>query len=137
MLGKGRAPVTQAHLGQKSPGTRPGRLPRAAVELERKTQVLLNRERRDQVEELEYEADVMPTEHRARGLRSPRQLEPIDDDLPACRHVDPADQVEERGLPRATPADEEAELAAADRHVYAAEDGSFCVALPVDLRDAA
>ena len=109
------APVGQPDLGEKRAGPRPRGVTRPAVQLEREAEVLLHRERRNQIEELEDEPHVMPAEQRAPRLGRPREREPVDDDLAGGRHVDPADQVEQRGLARAAPPDQDAELSAADR----------------------
>src|SRR5690606_25245727 len=74
----------------------------APDEFQGEEQILLDRERRDQVVELEDEADVTTPEERAFPLRQRGDLDTTDPHRSGRRLVDPADQVEQRGLPRAT-----------------------------------
>src|SRR4051812_12707519 len=83
----------------------------AAIHAGRELDVLLAGQLRDQVEELEDEADVVATQVRKRPLG--RLLEPSPDDrqLPVVSAVEPADQVEQGRLARARGADQSNELA--------------------------
>src|SRR5262249_2980785 len=123
------------YLGQHGDGTRPGRIRPAAVQLERKPEVLLYRQRWNEVEELEDEADMLSAEQRAGRLRRLREPEPVDDDLSGGWNVDPADQVEQRRFARPAPPDEDTQLPTTNRHVHTAKDGPLRSPFPVDLRD--
>src|SRR5437773_1759694 len=73
----------------------------AAVEQRGETRVLDDRERGNQVEELEDEADRLPPEKRQLRIVHRPGLAPLDEDLSLARDIKPARQMEKRGFPRA------------------------------------
>src|SRR5919201_1779165 len=74
---------------------------RTVVEVERQEQVLLDGQQRDEVEELEDEADVPAAETRPRLLVERGEVRAGDDHGARAGRVDPRDPVEQRRLARA------------------------------------
>ena len=108
-----------------------------AVEVEQHAHVLLDRQRRDEVVELEHEADVAAAEERPVALGERPEVDAVDADLPGVGAVDARDEVEDGALARARAPDERADAAARERHVGPVEDGPRRVALAVAFADAA
>ena len=79
----------------------PVRLRLAAGDLHRQEDVLLRGEHRQEVEELEDEADVVPAQGREAGVVEAGDLGVADPDLPAVGVVQPREDVHERRLARA------------------------------------
>ena len=74
----------------------------SGVEQQRQLHVLERRQHRDQVERLEHEAHVPRAPRaRARSSRAWRGPSPATSTVPAVGRVEPADQVQDRGLARA------------------------------------
>ena len=71
---------------------------RRAGDLERHAHVLPRGERRQQVEELEDEADALAAEPREIVFRHRRDVGAVDDDAPGRRRVEPGEQPEQRRL---------------------------------------
>ena len=108
---------------------------RTAVQLERQQQVLLDGEQRDQVEELEDEADVAAPEARARVLVERGEIGAVDHHAARRRAVDAGDQVEQRRLAGAAPPDQHDDLPARDRDRDVAQHGALGIAFAVGLAD--
>src|SRR2546430_944747 len=134
-IGKASGPIREPDQFQEVAGSARAVLPRAGVEFERQPEVFLDGQRRDQVEELEDEADVAPAEERAFPLGECRHRRAVDDHLARRGHVDPAEQVEERRLSRTAAPEQDRELAWPDDGVDVPENDVLHVALPVDLRE--
>ena len=105
-------------------------------ELERQEQVLHHGERRQQVEELEDEADVPPAEARALHLGECRQVHVGDADPALVRQVDAADEVEQRRLARSRRPEHGHPLARLDAGARAVEHHVHPLSLPVALAQA-
>ncbi len=86
------------------------RAARPPGELERQQEVLLDGEGRDEVEELEDEADAIAPRHRALVLGEAPELPPLEEHLAGGRQVDPGDEVQQRRLPRAAAPQEHHQL---------------------------
>lgn len=89
-------PVRQPHLGERGAGLGGHRPP--AREAKRKGDVLLRRERRDQVERLKGEADPLTAEQREAGLAERAQVDALDDDGSLRGPVEPGRTVQQGGL---------------------------------------
>src|SRR2546423_14485598 len=85
-----------------------------AGEREREGDVLDHVQRRDQVEELEDEADRRAAQHRQRALVERRGLDVVEADAAARLPGDRADQIQQRRPPRARGAHEHREVARGD-----------------------
>src|SRR5207253_569500 len=134
-IGKALGPIREPDQFQEVAGSARAVLPRAGVEFERQPEVFLDGQRRDQVEELEDEADVTPAEERALPLGECRHRRAVDDHLARRGHVDPAEQVEEGRLARPAAPEQDRELAWPDDGVDVPENDVLHVTLPVDLRE--
>jgi hypothetical protein len=88
----------------------------SAGELQHELDVLPRGERRDQVEELEHEADPLPPEGGASVLIQSRKVLPVNDDPPGAGGFDAADHVEQCGLPRTARSEDHHELPSPDLH---------------------
>jgi hypothetical protein len=64
--------------------------------VKRQAHILDARERREQVEELEDEADLVAPDPGQLIVRQPGERLAVDADLPGGRAIEPADEVEER-----------------------------------------
>ena len=69
-----------------------------AAQLERHLDVLARRERRDQVERLEHEADPRGAQPRALVLAQAREVVAVEQHAPARRAVEAREQAEQRAL---------------------------------------
>src|SRR5438132_772404 len=102
-----------------------------AGEPEGQCDVFLDRQVVDQVVRLEHEPDVVEAELRECGLLEPRDLAAADRHGSAARHVEPAQDREERGLPAAVRPEDEDRLRRRHVEVHAPEDvRAAIVALP-------
>ena len=102
---------------------------------ERQHDVLLRREDRQQVEELEHEADVAPAQERQLAVAHRRDLAVLDDDVPGGRTVKPGQDVHKRRLAGAGRPHDSRELALRNlqRHVVERVDCGVALAvLPGD-----
>ena len=97
-------------------------------------QIPLGRERREEVEALEDEADLAAADVGALGVGGGRQVFVVDDDAPGRRRQKPAEQVQHRGLaaPRRPHDGEILALLHVERH--APQRGHVHAPHPVDLR---
>ena len=84
----------------------------AAGDRERQLDVLLRRQHRQQVEELEDEADLVAAQPRQLLVVEPDDLGSVDRDRARRRRVEPGEDVHERRLPGAGRAHDRGELAA-------------------------
>ncbi len=98
--------------------------------------VLARGEARDQVVELEDEADVLAPVARERGLVGEREIVIAVVHVAAGRHVEPAEDVEQRRFAAARRAEQHDELALVEVEVDPAERDDVDLAHPVDLRQA-
>src|SRR5436305_9538448 len=96
----------------------PANLP---LELQGEEEVLLDGQRRDEVEELEDEADPLAAEEGPLPLGEGREGDAVDDHLARVRLVDARQQVEQGGLPRAAAPDEHRQLSAGERSIRGAQ----------------
>ena len=81
---------------------------------QRQEHILLGRQHREQVEELEDEADVLPSQLRDLGVAKFAELGAGEDDLAAGRLVQRREDVHERRLARARRAHDRGQLPAGD-----------------------
>ena len=84
---------------------------RDVVKLERQTDIFTHRQGRDQVEELEDEADAGASKKSAIPFRQAGQILSVDPDVTAVRSVNAADQVEQGAFAAAAPAQDGGDLA--------------------------
>jgi hypothetical protein len=98
--------------------------------------VLAHREARDQVVELEHEADVAAPERGQLRLRGGAQVLIAKAHFAGARHVEPAQDVEERRLAAARGAEEDDELAGTDVEVDLAQGPDLDLAGAVGLGQA-
>ena len=77
----------------------------------RKEDVLFRRQRRNQVEGLEDDADVLATEQRQLVVVEGGEIRAVDDDVAGCRLRKSCDEMEKRGLAGATGAHDGEKLA--------------------------
>ena len=90
------------------------------VDALRQTQVAFHRQRREQVESLEDEADPPPSELRPLGVIELREIVPLDAHASRRGRQEPAERVEEGRLPTARRTHDGHELPAPDPKVDAA-----------------
>jgi hypothetical protein len=104
----------------------------AAGELEREDDVLLRRQHRQQVEELEDEPDVVAAQLRQLGVVEIRDLDARDRHAAGGGLVEPREDVHERRLAGARRAHDRRQLPAGDLERDSAErvDGRLTVAVP-------
>ena len=101
----------------------------------RELDVAERREARQQVEELEDEADPVPADQRALLLRKRADLAPLQQVAPARRPVEAAHDVQQGGLARPRGAHERDVLAALDREAHVLEGVHLPFADPVYAPD--
>ena len=109
----------------------------SAVEQRGEARVLDDRERGDQVEELEDEADRLPPEKRQLRVVHRPGLAPFDEDLPLTRDIKPARQMEERGFSRAAGPHDADELPRAEGDRDPVQRRDLAPPLPIGLTDSA
>ena len=114
---------------------RPCAVRAAAREPQREADVLLDRQRRQQIEGLEDEADALAPERRALRLAEAADVDASEPDAAGGRRVQAGRAVQERALAGARRAHDGGEAAAAkpERHAVEGDDGAFATA--VDLAD--
>src|SRR5436305_13719076 len=95
----------------------PANLP---LELQGEEEVLLDGQRRDEVEELEDEAAPLAAEEGPLPLGEGREGAAVDAHLARVRLVDARQKVEQCGLPREAATDEHRQLAAGERSIRGA-----------------
>ncbi len=135
---EGVSAVEKADLIQQSAGTLVGSRIDPALELDRKKEILLHGQRRKQVEELEDEAQVLPSEQRPLALGELGELSTRDPDGTGVGKVDPADEIEQGGLAGTTGAQQHDELARSEGDAEVVENDPvlpLSAALPVGLPD--
>src|SRR5882724_1734259 len=91
---------------------RPDLLPAPAIEQQGKRNVLLHRERGQEVEELEDESDLPAPEDGELVVGETGEVDSADHDAPGVRSVETAEQVEQSRLPGSAAADDRHEPAA-------------------------
>src|SRR5690606_25846274 len=99
--------------------------------------VLAHREARDEVVELEHEADMLATIARELGFARLAQLAAGEAHRAARGHVEPPEDVEQRGLAAAGGAEQHDELAALDVEIHVAQRVHLDFAGHVGLGEAA
>ena len=99
--------------------------------------VLARRQARNQVVELEDEADVLAAVLRERGVGRRREIEVLEAHPAGRRRVEAAEDVEQRGLAAARMAEQDEQLARDDVEIDAAQRRHLDLAHLVDLREAA
>ena len=110
-VGEGLGAIQQAHGLQQRLGALADLGRAGPVQLQRQHHVLPHGERRDQVEELEDEADVAAAKEGALAVVQRRQLLPAQPQPAAVGPVDAAEQVEQGALAAAAAAQDGDELA--------------------------
>ena len=90
-------------------------------------------ERRQEIIELEDEADVVPPEAGESGIAGGDQVDAVDAQLPPGGPVDPAQQVQQGGLAAAAGADDDDEFPPIYRQVHIAHGNDFFIAAQVDF----
>ena len=108
---------------------------RAIVQIERQQQIFLDGQQRDQVEELEHEADVAAAKARARLLVERGEVRAVDEHRPGGGPIDARDHVEQRRLAGAAAADEHDDLAAGNRQRHVAQHDALGVTFAIRLAD--
>src|SRR5262249_4274861 len=108
-----------------------------AGDFHRHGDVLVGGERRNQVEELAPEADLLAARLRQRVLAEPGDVNRIDQYRPGRRGVEAGDEAEERRLPAARRPDDRNELAMRNRDRQWMENGERLAAAHDRFRDLA
>ena len=121
--------VSEADRGDQLPA--PGRIRPLACDRQRQEDVLLRREHREQVEELEDEADVAAPELRQPGVAERAEGRAVDPHLTRGRPVQTREKVHERRLAGARGPHDGRELALGHRHGDATQGVDRGVALAV------
>ena len=116
---------------------RVGGVERVLGDVRHERDVLARREARDQVVELEDEPDVLAAVRGEERVVLAREVVIGVVDVAGRRHVEPAQDVEQRRLPAPGGAEQRDELAGVELEVDAAERDHVDLAHAVDLRDAA
>src|SRR5262249_25388532 len=109
--------------------------PADADELERPGDVLLGRERGQEVEALEDEADLAEPEIAARVVRQSGEVLAADRHSSACRHLEPGGEVEQRALPRPARTDHGDELTGFDGETHVPQRRHGLRSMSMHLRD--
>src|SRR6478735_8329458 len=125
-------------LGQADLGNQlaiPVRVGLAPGDLKRQQYVLLRREHRQQVEELEDEADVVAAQRGQPGVVEAGDLDVADPYLPLVGLVEPGQDVHERGLARARRAHDGRQPLRPEVEIHAAQGVDRRVALAVVAGD--
>src|SRR5262249_51319417 len=112
-------------------GAPPGLALPDAVEEERYRDVLATPERRDQVEELEDEAQALAPERGERVVGHLGRRDPLDADDAARRDVEPAGEVEQRRLPGPRGTHHRKDLARLDRERQSVRCRAFARSLAI------
>ena len=105
------------------------------LELQRQKQVLQHRQRRQQIEELEDEADVATPEERPVSLGLTHQIDTCDPDLTLVGQIDAADQVEQGRLAGAALAQDDDQLSSSHGGVHGVQNLVDAVSLAIRLGD--
>jgi hypothetical protein len=136
LVGPAAGSVREADAGEQLRGARVDGGARVPVEQEREADVLRRRQGRQEVEELEHEADVAPAEEGEVVVRHRRQPVLPDHDVAVVGDVESADQMQQCRLPGSARTDDGAELP--PRHVErdAVERAQGRAALRIPLRHA-
>ena len=113
----------------------PARVGLAPGDLERQEDVLLRGEHRQQVEELEDEADVVAAQRGQPGVIEAGDLDVADPHLPLVGLVEPGQDVHERGLARARRAHDGRQPLRPHVEIYAAQGVDRGVSLAVVAGD--
>ena len=101
---------------------------RPAAEMQRQPDILQTRQRRQQVEELKDEPDLVAPHARQRIVGQTGERFAVDPDLAGRRTVEAANEVEQRGLPGARRPDDRHHLASRDRQRDVVEGGDVAFA---------
>ena len=110
---------------------------RHALQQQRKADVLDHVHRRQQIEELEDEAEPVPAVIGQRRIVRCMQREPVDEDLAARRRIEAGEQMHERALAAAARAGDRDEFAARDLERDAVERMHGALAAPIMAGDVA
>ena len=119
LVGMRGAPVGEVHPLEEVGGALPGVC--STVEQARHLHVLLDRQVRQEVEELENDADVTAPVERALPIGKMGDVPAADADRSGSRRVDPRDEVKESRLSAARRSDDGEELARGNRQVDGVE----------------
>jgi hypothetical protein len=106
-----------------------------ALELERKQEILDHRQGRQQIEELEDEADVSAAEDRPLPLAEPGEIGSRDDDAAGIGLVDPRQEVQQSRFAGTALAQKHDQLAPLDAKIDPVEDHVASIAFAVALGD--
>ena len=117
--------VADAELAQQLVRGPAGVLAPPADEQQRQLDVLDRGQRRQQVEELEHEADLAAAQARELGLAQLVDALAVEPDLAGRRAIEAGEEVEQRRLAAPARAHDRDELAALDREVDAAQASTF------------
>jgi hypothetical protein len=128
-------PTGQANLLEQRRGARSDVVD--AGNLHRHRHVFIRRQRRDQVKELEHEADLLATQPGERVLRKAGDVDAVDQHLAGTRRVEAGDETEQRGLAAARRPHDGHELTFADLKRERMQDGERFGAARDGLRDLA
>src|SRR5215218_8058543 len=120
---------------ERREGAPPAVLTRDAERLQRGLHVLLRRERRDQVEPLEHEADLLGPDAAELAVGQVGELGVAERDATRRRPVECAEHLQQRGLATARGSLDRDELALADREAHVLQRGDLALRLRVALRD--
>src|SRR5690606_10814641 len=112
----------EAYLGQQLSGACLGLLQWSAAQLGGQGHILEHREGGQQVEELEYEANMIAAEQGALGLVHRYQILPLQPDLTRVGQVNAADQIQEGAFAAARGAEHGDEFAGLDLQIDITQD---------------
>lgn len=111
------------------------RLALGAVELQGEEQILQNRKRWQQVEELEDKTDVPPSKKGSIPLAEARHLDSVDNDSPGVGPVEPAEQIQQGRLARAALPQQHDQLARLNDQIDLLEDNVVVARFAIALGD--
>ena len=135
-VGEGPLAALEGHFGEERAGPRGGVLRRAPAELGRQLHVLEDGEGRDEVEELEDEAEVVAAEEGPPGGGEAAEAGARHPDLARGGGVDAGHEVEQRALAAAAAAPDRHDLAFGELDGRLAQHVAGLLALAVVLADA-
>lgn len=127
--------VGEPDLGEQCPRARTAPAVESSQELERKTEVLFDGQRGDQVEELEDEPEPCAPQSSALGVGETSEVVAVEHDTSGVRRVEPCDEVEKSRLAAAAAADEHDHLSGVEAQRSAVEDRTRSSPLAIALAD--
>ena len=120
--GRFRDAIREPDFVKKFPGSLPTAIPIHADKFVGKENVLLRRQGRNQLIRLENEADLSAPDDRELIFSQPRDVFPIEDDLPGRGRVEPGEQAKQRAFSASRGAHNGRELPGRDRQIDSFQD---------------